>query len=235
MIRALYRRNLNKTHLIIEGLTSYREDYQIHMIRENRIEGLLKFQGRGVDETSQYHYDVSGKVSVKALYEKAKITYKELHMFTAQLVKVTEEIKRYMLEDDHLLLDPEYIFYAEERFYFCYYPLYEGNLCEELHRLTEYFVSQVDYEDRIGIYMAYSLHKATMEENYCLSQIVEQIAIGAQEELRAGDTVTLEEGKAEVEEKHIREQSLVREHKDFNPFKQIWNRRRKSKWGEWEE
>ena len=63
--------------ITIEESVPYTEDYQNKMLEENQVEGLLEMHGRGMDDKSCYDYDVSGKVSMKALYEKhiAKIYF----------------------------------------------------------------------------------------------------------------------------------------------------------------
>ena len=40
-IQTEYKRELNKTHLLLKKAGVYSEDYQIRMLRENHIEGLL--------------------------------------------------------------------------------------------------------------------------------------------------------------------------------------------------
>ena len=60
--------------ITIEEKERYQEDYQMRMLKVNRPEGLLRVRGRGVDGRSFYEYDVSGKVSMKALYERGKIS-----------------------------------------------------------------------------------------------------------------------------------------------------------------
>ena len=56
--------------ITIEESVPYTEDYQNKMLEENQVEGLLEMHGRGMDDKSCYDYDVSGKVSMKAIYEK---------------------------------------------------------------------------------------------------------------------------------------------------------------------
>ena len=82
------KRNLDKTYLLIEEAGIYEEDYQMHMLRENKIPGLLEVRGRGAGENSQYYYDISCKVSMKTKYEKIPIGYEELKAFLYQLLTI---------------------------------------------------------------------------------------------------------------------------------------------------
>ena len=77
-MKACYKNDLKKAYLILEGVESEAEDYQIYMLKENTIPGLLKTDIRYVDNISQYYYDISGKVSLKAIHEKANLSYEEM-------------------------------------------------------------------------------------------------------------------------------------------------------------
>ena len=43
------------------------------------------------------------------------------------------------------------------------------------HELAEFFVRETDYQDRSGIYISYALHKMTIQENYQICQVIEEI------------------------------------------------------------
>ena len=53
--------------ITIEEEELYQEDYQIRMLKINHPEGLLEIGGRGMNGKSYYDYNVSGKISVKAM------------------------------------------------------------------------------------------------------------------------------------------------------------------------
>mgnify|MGYP000106712171 CR=1 FL=1 len=158
--------------ITIEEHDLYQEDYQIRMLKANSLDGIFKVGARGMNGSSYYDYDVSGKVSMKAMYERSKISGEDLKLFLTQFKAVIKEVEAYLLNIHCILLKPEYIFYEESRFFFCYYPLAAQDLWEEFHTLTEYFVRQGDYEDQECIRLVFLLHKATMEENYSLEKIM---------------------------------------------------------------
>mgnify|MGYP007113658686 CR=1 FL=1 len=76
------------------------------------------------------------------------------------------------------------IFIARKRnFNFCYFPRCEcGIESKRFHRLTEYFVSEVNYREKEGVHFAYSIHKASMEENYSIERIMNELVEAVQEE-----------------------------------------------------
>jgi hypothetical protein len=174
-LKTYYKNDLKKAYLILEGKKAEQEDYQIIMLRENDIDGILKTDVRYVDNQSHYHYDISGKTSFKTLHERMQLTFDEMHLLVKNLLQTIHNVRKYMLDANCILLEPEYIFFDQEKFYFCYYPPYCEDTKEAFHRLTEFFVREVNYQDEQGVHFAYTMHKMTMEENYSIEEIMQTI------------------------------------------------------------
>ncbi len=213
----------------------YREDYQMRMLGINEIEGILPVRGRGMDGSSCYDYDVSGKISLKAMYERGKIKGRDIHSFLTRLTKVMQETEKYLLNVHCLLMAPEYIFFEDEQFYFCYYPPSDKDFWKEFHLLTEYFVKQADYEDKECVRMTMLLHKETMKENYDLGKLVEECLQKKEEEpeeaLKSEEedllwTPSKESGSGDV----VGEET---NHK-WPQMPHFLNRNKKPKWGDWD-
>ena len=108
--------------ITIEEHVLYKEDYQMKMLKANSPEGFLKVAGRGMNGSSYYDYDVSGKISMQAMYTRAKLKAEDIRQFMYQFGNVLKETGKYLLDIHCILLEPEYIFYEEGQFFFCYYP-----------------------------------------------------------------------------------------------------------------
>lgn len=186
--------------ITIEEEGIYQEDYQIRMIQDNEVKGLLNVKGRGADEKSCYDYDVSGKTSLKAMFEKNEISAEDIRILLKNLMTVIEEAEKYLLDIHRILMEPEYIYYEDGSYYFCYYPPGHKNLWEAFHTLTEYFVKHADYKDKACVQMVFLLHKETMKENYSLEKIV--TACLGQENYREGDA------KARKEEEYGKKEEM---------------------------
>lgn len=226
-----YRRGLDHTYLILELPVLYEEDYQMKMMRMNRIEGLLMTEGQGVDGKSQYFYEIGGKASLQSLYRKKEISAEELQELLTQILKVVNTVQKYMMDAGKILFEPEYIFCEEGKYEFCYLPVKEADLCKEFHKLTEYFVSRINHEEQEGMQLAYELHKATMEENYNLEKTLEKIEVKKEKK----------EQSYEIPEMIITDMDYQREDYDsvqnsvFRETSFGWKKRKKGKWGDWEE
>lgn len=247
--------------ITIEENEVYHEDYQMRMLQRNHVEGLLDIRGRGADGKSYYDYDVSGKVSLRALYEKHMISGADIRKFLKGLLSVVEEARRHLLDIHHILLGPEYIYYENGEYFFCYYPPGRKNLWDEFHVLTEYFVKHADYKDQECVQMVFFLHKETMEENYSLEKVAGQCLKeagdreGGKEFSRAMPENTLlenesrngkdgygsgyEYGYDKSEHDWITEQemgsSIMKETENmWTPVKRFLTKHRKPKWGSWD-
>lgn len=232
--------------ITIEEEVVYKADYQMRMLEANEIEGLLGIRGRGMNGRSCYDYNVSGKTSIKAMYERSEISAKDIKKFLEELRNIIQNVSKYLLNIHCILLDPEYIFYEDEKFYFCYYPPKTTELWEDVHKLAEYFVKRADYKDQECVKIVFLLHKETMAENYSLDKIIE--ACMHQET----DTDELPERRERSKREEdmdivydsadhdwIAEQEMgahIMEATDhmWTPVKRFLRRHKKPRWGEWD-
>lgn len=228
--------------ITIEESVLYKEDYQMRMISQNQIEGILPVKGRGMDGRSFYDYDVSGKISIKAMYERSKINSKDIKIFLSQIKNTIDSVEKYLLNKHCILLKPEYIFFEDEKYYFCYYPLAEDDFWEEFHLLTEYFVKHADYEDKECVRITFLLHKDTMEENYSLDKIIEKC-------LKIEEDMPMPKEKEEeqvpqiyydtsdhdwIKDQQLGSSILKETDNMWSPVKRFLTKHKKSKWGDWD-
>jgi len=217
-----YQRNRSHAYLILEEDKIYKEEYQLRMILENEIKGLLKMQGRGIEGKSCFFYDIAGKESLKKYYKKKTISKEEIMQFLKSLQRVMDNLYEHMLDVSSLILKPEYIFWQEGEIYFCFCPYEKCNIHKDFHGFTEFLVSQIDYEDRESIWLAYELHKRTMKSGYDLNQLIEEMLSKAQE-------------KNQPEEEEKWEQQKVCEEVVFDSYLPTTKKKRKrGKWGNWD-
>ena len=226
-MKSYYKNNLKQAFLILEGEENLKDDFQNHMLQGNEIPGLLKCNVKYIDNKGHYYYDISGKTSLQTIYEKTKLNKDTIKRLVDAVLQTMKEIQRYMLDGARILLEPEYIYCEGETYFFCYYPPYKQELKEEFHKLTEFFVREVDYKDKEGVYLAYTLHKATMEENYSVEKIME--------EMLEGEPIAVVSYENKIEE-HVQDNIAIAERKElWEPVKRLLERTKKEKWGRWED
>lgn len=239
--KAAYKRELNRALLTIEADGLYIEDYQIRMLRDNNIQNLLEVKGIEMDGTSIYEYDISGKMPLKSLYTNNKMKSEEMKKFLQQISGLVDNMKEYLLDENRLLLNPEYIFYEEGKYYFCYYPPKEGDIWNEFHRLMEFFVQWTDYQDTDSIKTAFMLHKETMEENYSLKRIMDRLQEETKESPQIREVLEdIPETSYETAEhdwitsQEMGSRILKETDNLWTPVRRFLQKHKKPKWGDWD-
>lgn len=175
------------TDIHIDLPVSYNENYQIHMIRNNNIRGLMKLSCGGREEESRYTFTISDGISMKEHFLKKEMKKRDVEKFTHQLLKVVDEVKKYLLDPEKIILSPELIFLSENTYYFCYLPVVEYNeynsLSKSFHEMTEYFVKKMDYHDTEGVFLVYRMHRETLKEGYELRKIMDNCMMEEKERM----------------------------------------------------
>lgn len=230
-MKTYYKNDLKKVHMILMGNENECEDYQIDMLRENDISGVLQTETHYIDNISHYYYDISGKTSFKILHDKIHLNCEEMRELIKDLLNTVQELQKYMLDANNILLEPEYIFVDGGHYFFCYYPCCNQDIKDKFHKLTEYFVREVNYKDEEGVHFAYTLHKATMEENYSLEQILKQLMPQEEEELDIPDIDYVECMEINEEENDMVEEK----NSIWEPVRRLIEKTKKRKWADREE
>lgn len=220
-MKTYYKNDLKEAYLILEGENVEKEDYQLAMLRDNEISGILKTSVRYVDGNSHYYYDISGKSSFKVLHELSNLTCEDIRKLVESLLQAIRELQKHMLSESCILLEPEYIFYEQGQYYFCYYPPCKEELSKNFHKLTEFFVREVNYKDEEGVRLSYMLHKSTMEEHYSVEKILEEFEKEEEETPVVDYTERME--NASLEESLIAEKTEM-----WEPVRRFLERRKRT-------
>lgn len=245
------RNELNCSELVIESNVVFEENYQLQMIQENDLARLLKVHAFEKDNYGQYIYDVTGKLPLDKAFEKKTWDKKLIKKFLKQLMEVIKEGNNYLLNIHCIVLDPRYIFTEGEEFYFCYYPLVDQILSESFHRLTEYWVKNIDYNDYASVAFSCGIHKETMAESYNLDTLIGKYASVLEEEKEPQVEEIMKDAKNwnamdEREVLQTRNDLWEEEEKkdSYQKFKdkimessigKYLEQKKKEKWGEWDD
>lgn len=238
----------NQSCLYIEVPVPYEEDYEIRMIRNNDIPGLLKVTGIGSEGKSRYAYHTGGYISLAKKFEKETVDRDMIMEFTCQFIQTVNAVRDYILDPDGILLAPEYIYVKEGRYKFCYLPMSYRCLKNSFHEMTEFFVKKLDYRDTEGIFLAYILHRSTLQEEYDLRAILDEYISEEKkrreeqkqkEDISDGTIFTVEdEGEEAVEKIYTMrpdDPSAMEEKKRYGPIRKMIGKIRTGRWGNWQD
>ncbi len=86
------------------------ENYQLEMLANNRINGLLKSEVFRLNGEIHLLYDITSLVPIKKLFERKKFSRKDFHYFIKQIIEVLGAMERYLLDSGGIVFDSAYIF-----------------------------------------------------------------------------------------------------------------------------
>lgn len=121
-LKVEYQEDLNNKYVILE--TEYVEvsNYQRRMILSNNIQGILPCGTRSIDDKTCFCYRISERKSLQMLLEETPADLVLVQNLITSILEVQNICAEYLLNTQGILLLPEYIFFADGRFDFCYLP-----------------------------------------------------------------------------------------------------------------
>lgn len=214
-----YERCGNKSSLVISEEIG-EKNYRRKILKYNRIPSLVPVTFFYFQDKIEYHYDITGLVSMKYFFSKGRIGFEELKIFHQQMICMTRELKSYLLDLKEILLEMDVIFLDPEskRPYFCYLPvLGEYSFFDSLKHIYKDLMGMVDYQDERAVSLLYKLEALAMEDQFHEQRILKAI-VEAEErqkereklrELRKDEKKSREEIREKEEVEEAREKKGV--------------------------
>lgn len=214
-MQAVFERSMSHNYMIpeIEGGIQA-EGYQVRMLLENSIEGLLPVSVKNVNCSAKYYYDITSRLSMKQLFETESLGEGEIKVILRGLYSVLRELKKYLLDGNKLILEPEWIYLDVEsrKPYFCYVPSYDGNLGKSFERLAEYILHTLNQADNNTVLLGYEIYRQTKIPNYNLEELLKKVTGEVKGEMKEKKK---EEKKEKKEEEKKEESTFLEEEKVF--------------------
>lgn len=254
MERAVFQRNVESAHLIMEAPEEDGLQYQFPMLLFNHPEGFLPVSECFAGEIRRLYYNVTGGCSLEAMMARGHFDSELIRMLMTDLVTALESAGAYMLDGGRLSLSPPYIYFQEEHFRFCYIPFQDPDFEHAFADLTAYIAEHTDDQDEEALRTAGIWYKIGLEQNADIG-IIRNTLNGADSE-KAGELPEEEEQDFDISDPDedeygfvFEEQEMLREDTEEFPLwselieepekKRRWpkksrNRRsRESSWGDW--
>lgn len=167
-----YCKDLSHNYLILRNTAvEEKSEYQNKMITGNKMKRLLPCMIRNIDNEVHFYYEISSRQSIKNLYERGGMKYEQIFQLFEYLLEASKEVREYLLEDNRLLLAPEYIYVNPEgeEFFFVYYP---GNGDTPIMPLAEFLLEKADRESEKTVQIIYKIYEQMQDENFVLPEIM---------------------------------------------------------------
>lgn len=171
-MKVTYYKDTMRSYMIIPcppeaGTTGY----QYRMLEMNRIEGILPCGLRHIDGESFLYYETTGKQSLSALYEGRGIPGAELFSLLEALGDVSGTLSEYLLDEQHLVLTADQIFYdlSSGKYCFTYYP---GEVISP--DVFRFLADGIDGTDKSAAAAAYKLCAAEGRDRQALRETIRE-------------------------------------------------------------
>ena len=171
MMKTNYIRDFKHNYLVIRDDRVIEGNYEIKMMTENRIEGLLRCEERMVNGEGFLYFDISSKHMFKNVFSEETLGFEIIKGLFTDIAGLCKEMEKYLLYDDGLVLDPEYIYYDIEsrKYYFLYYT---DESCTGIQELFEFLTSHVDSEDFPAVEAVYQMYDMSKKSFYTFEDIL---------------------------------------------------------------
>ena len=183
-MRARYRKDLSKNFMILDtGNAETEDNYQLRTLFSNRIEGLLPLSFEHVDNVRKCRYEITGFQPFAACCESFGITAGDLKKLFLGLISLLDRLEDYLLDPDHLLLDPEYLYadWQSKEIKAAYLPETYVPVREGIRNLTEYMLTRASLGDTECVLLLCGVLKSLRDTSLQIGDIRNVFSAGAKE------------------------------------------------------
>ncbi|MDF2989092.1 MAG: hypothetical protein K0R50_4602, partial [Eubacterium sp.] len=125
----LYESNSTSNYLVLRVSDNSRlMNYQVQMLLNNRINGLLEFNINYIEEEINCFYNVTSKCCLASFMSRKRFFRNEFLVLMLNIINNISFIKNYLLYDINILLDEKFIYVEPEKseVFFVYLPFTRG-------------------------------------------------------------------------------------------------------------
>ncbi len=181
-----YKRDLQNNYLILEAPETESDGgYALQMAEQNAVKGLLQMHSSKRNGILYLHYEITSKQTLESLYEKKPMGAQDILMVLTGIRETVEDMHRYLLSPQQLLLSPEMIYVMPDRggVRFCYYA---GEHFCSITLLAEFILKRLDHRDSAAVELGYGLYERVGLENFSLQDTLKEILLSSGETGKTG-------------------------------------------------
>lgn len=162
--REEFVRNLNHNYLRLRLSEKPEEKkFQYCILQRGGIGHLLPCDLRYINEDAYLYYDITSLQNLSQIFQNKKVDRKWFGDFLWGMQKVQGELCRFLLEQEHLIWNPEYVFqdYEKNDFYFQFIP-YENHE-NSFKNLMDFIIEHLDYQDESFVEFFYGIYEQFLQ------------------------------------------------------------------------
>lgn len=197
------------SYFSVDAELSLRNQFELRMLEENRIPGLLRLSVCDDDGRLKLNYDITGMDPLSEAVQLRKLKAQDLRQLILTLKHVVTGMEPYLMNASGIVLhmDSVYISPRSRAPCFLFLPGRKADFSSELSDFLQALLGASDHDDYASVVLAYRLYKASLEPHNALERL-EQILISRDSPADApvssadGQRITVPEMLAEATEEH---------------------------------
>lgn len=177
-MEVMYRRDGEQNYMVWKAPEDLQgNEYQVRMLLVNEIPGLLRCRLRKINGEAYLYYEITSKQPLTRVFEHRAAGAEDIRALALSLRETLEGIARYLLPDDGMVLEPEFIYMDLEtkEMRFCYLPFCREEIRASFRGLAEYLLKSLNHEEEQAVLWGYQLYSKTSEENYRVRAVLESL------------------------------------------------------------
>ena len=166
-----FKRNLLQSYMVIEN--QLYGDYDMEMLKRNRLPGFLPFKQIEADGAWQSWYEITGLQMLDEYMKQKPVDYELLKRMVLQIDTCMQLAEEYLLVVDDISLAPERTGIRPEtgELYFCYLKGENKNSARQFQNLIEQILPNVDHRDRRAVEAVYAIYEIVLMEYFDFADV----------------------------------------------------------------
>lgn len=180
------------------------QGFEMKMLQKSTIPMFLNVRESYTNGMAVYEYDVTGYKTLAEVGQRCKLKKDDLVQMLEALKNLQQDIGKYMLNLEQVLLKEEYVFIKDGAYRFVYYGARQEDYHKQIKGLWEFVLSVLEHQDRDGVLMGYGIYQDILKGDFnpeeMLEKYVRSTTVVEQEEVLTNESIAKEivEEEAEV-------------------------------------
>ena len=169
-----YIKDGNRNTMIIKDIKIEKNDYKLHMVLNNHIEGLVQISVESINNETMLYYDISSKTQMSNMFTRKQMSGKELYIFIKDIKMLSERMSEYLLTLDNIIFDTDLIFFNRQKgkYVFCYVSENKEDYQVNLRTLFDKLLEYIDHNDKEAVLIAYGIQQMTTNADFTLQELL---------------------------------------------------------------
>ena len=178
--------------MMLTTLTYPDLNYELAMLQNNSVKGLLPFDLAVENGECKTVYDITGQQSLDSWMETEHMDAEVFSTLLFAIAGLYNRIAPFLISEEKICLHPDHIFVKNGtmEFSFCFLPESQSVQTDPVRELLEYLIAKIDHQDDRLVQAVYQAYEKSGEPSYRVLDLIGQNAL-------KGWEVTLKEPKEE--------------------------------------